>query len=86
MTSSYLVLQLIPISQQYLLLLSNMRPTEVSISGLQLGGVINQDLQLSLQSHQVILKRLVLPDQTLDSLQVSPVVIAGDDGTLLCNP
>ena len=72
--------------QQYFLLLSNMRPTEVGISGLQRGGVINEDLELSFQSHQVILKGLVFPDQTLDSLQVAAVVLAGDDGTLLRNP
>ena len=63
-----------------------MRSTELGISGLQRGGVINEDLELSLQSHQVILKGLVLPDQTLDGLQVAAVVLAGDDGTLLCNP
>ena len=63
-----------------------MRPTELGISGLQRGGVINEDLELSFQSHQVILKGLVLPDQTLDGLQVAAVVLAGDDGTLLCNP
>ena len=63
-----------------------MRSTELGISGLQRGGVINEDLELSLQSHQVILKGLVLPYQTLDSLEVSAVILAGDDATLLCNP
>ena len=46
-------------------------------------GVVDKDLELSLQRHQVVLKGLVLPDEALHRLGVPAHVPVLEDGLLL---